>query len=119
MHVAPDRALLPADHQRGLGVGLQVHEPVDDVDARLLELLRPFDIALLVEPRLELDEDEHFLAGPHRLQQRIDDPGPPARPVQRELDGQHVRVRRRFREQALHCRLEGIVRVMDQDVAFG
>ena len=46
-----------------LRVGLQADDAVHDVGARLLEGLGPLDVALLVEPRRELDERHHLLAG--------------------------------------------------------
>ena len=38
-------------------------DAVDDVAPGLLELARPTDVGLLVESRLDLDENEHLLAG--------------------------------------------------------
>ena len=52
-----------ADDQRGLRVRLEPDDAVHDVDAGLLQRLRPVDVALLLEPRLELDEADDLLAG--------------------------------------------------------
>ena len=41
---------------------LQTNEAVDDVNARLLKTLRPLDVVLLVESRLQLDERGNLLA---------------------------------------------------------
>ena len=43
-------------------MGLQPDEAVDDVDARLFEDARPFDVGLLVEAGLQLDEGHDLLA---------------------------------------------------------
>ena len=62
MSVAAELVSLATDDERHLRVDLQVGEPVGDVDACLLELPRPLDVAELVEPRLELDEAYRLLA---------------------------------------------------------
>ncbi len=72
---------------------LEADQPVHDVDARLFEQLRPFDVRLLVEARLELDERDHLLVllggvdeRPHEL--AVGAGGA----VQRLLDREDVRV---------------------------
>jgi hypothetical protein len=54
-------------------VGLEPNGSVDDVHAGLLELARPDDVVLLVEARLDLDEDQHLLAGFCRLDEGVHD----------------------------------------------
>ena len=49
--IRPDAVLLPAHHQRDLAVGLQPHQPVDDMASRLLQHPSPDDIVLLVGRR--------------------------------------------------------------------
>ena len=75
-----------------LAVRLQADEAEDDVDAGLFQLAGPDDVALLVEPGLQLDDGRHLLAvvggalqGPH--DRRI-----AAGAVERLLDGQHALV---------------------------
>ena len=119
VHVAPDTALLAAHDESRLGVGFQLDEAVHDPDPRLLELPGPVDVSLLVEPCLELDEDEHFLAARGSAEQRVDDPRVSPRTVQRELDRHDVGVVRRLDEQPLDARLERVVGMVHQDVAFG
>src|SRR2546422_8152740 len=92
-----------------LGVGFQLDEAISDPDPRLLELPGPVDVSLLVEPCLELDEDEHFLAARGSAEQRVDDPRVSPRTVQRELDRHDVGVVRRLDEQPLDARLERVV----------
>ena len=60
--VAADAVVLAADDQGDLAVRLQADEAEDDVDAGLLQLARPEDVALLVEPGLQLDDRGHLLA---------------------------------------------------------
>ena len=62
MAVAPDAVGLLAHDEQDLGVGLQPDEAVHDVHARLFEHAGPFDVGLLVEARLELDERDDLLA---------------------------------------------------------
>lgn len=42
-------------------MGLESDHPVTDVYADVLQALRPADVVLLVEPRLQLDEDRDLL----------------------------------------------------------
>ena len=93
-------------------MGLQPDEPVDDVHAGLLELARPDDVGLLVEPRLDLDEREHLLARLGGVDQRLDDRAVARGAVQRLLDGEHVGVGGRLLEERLHARRERLVRVV-------
>ena len=52
------------------------------------------------------------------VDQRVDDRRIAGRTVQRLLDGQHLRIGRGLRQERLHGRREGIVRVVQQDVAL-
>ena len=61
--VAADAVGVLADDQRGLGVRLEPDDAVDDVDAGLFQGVGQLDVALFVEPRLELDEADDLLAG--------------------------------------------------------
>ncbi|OEI67462.1 hypothetical protein Cus16_2897 [Curtobacterium sp. ER1/6] len=109
-------ALLP-DHEHQLRVRLQPDQAVDDVHAGLLELPGPPDVVLLVEARLDLDERQHLLARRGGVDQCLDDGAVTGGPVQRLLDGQHVRVRGGLLEEGLHARREGLVRVVHEHVA--
>ena len=59
--VAADAVGLLAHDEEDLGVRLEADQPVHDVDAGLFEQLRPFDVGLLVESCLELDERDDLL----------------------------------------------------------
>ena len=61
VHVAAHRAALATHEERELRMNLQVVLAEDDVDAGALERARPFDVAPLVEARLELDEAQRLL----------------------------------------------------------
>ena len=79
--VAADRAALVADDEQDLGVRLQADEAVDDVDAGLLQRLRPLDVRLLVEARLQLDERDDLLARLGCPDERADDRASPSSDV--------------------------------------
>ena len=64
---------LLADDQRELAVRLEADHAVDDVAAGLLERAGPLDVGLLVEARVDLDDDEHLLAGLGGVDQRVDE----------------------------------------------
>ena len=96
-------------------MGLVAHEPVDDMDPGLLELLRPLDVVRLVETRLELDEGRHLLVVARSLDQRPHDRGVSARPVERLLDRDDLRVPGRLLDE-VDDRGEGVVRVVEQHV---
>ena len=65
---------------------LQVDEAVDDVDAGLLQPVRPDDVVALVEARLQLDEHGDLLARVGGLDEQIDQRRVGADPVERHLD---------------------------------
>ena len=117
-HVAveADGVAFLAHHQGRLGVGLQAHEAVDHVGARLLEGAGPPDVGLLVESGRHLDQHRDLLAplgGPH---QGGHDGTVTGRPVEALLDGQHVRVLGRLVEHLLDRGRERVVGVVDEDV---
>ena len=104
--VAAQPVGLLAHHERQLAVRLEADDAVDHVHAGLLELAGPGDVVLLVEPRLDLDQRQHLLAGLGGVDQGVDDRGVARRPVQRLLDGQHLRVGRGLLQERLHARCE-------------
>ena len=73
MDVGAEPSRLAAHHQRDLGVGLELDEAVDHLDAGALQVARPLDVGFLVEARLELDQRGDGLAGLGRLDQGRDD----------------------------------------------
>ena len=113
--VAADAVVLAADDQRGLAVGLEADDAVDDVDARLLEHAGLDDVVLLVEPGLELDQGGHLLAVLGGARQGVDDRVVVGGAVERLLDRQDLGVFRRLLDE-LDDRAERLVGVVDQDV---
>ena len=97
-------------------MGLQIGEAVHDVHAGLLQPRRPVDVAALVETGLELDQDGDLLPALGGVDQAIDDRRIAPDPVERNLDGDDLRVVDRGIEEGLDRpkRIEGM---MDQDVA--
>ena len=89
---AARRVALAPQQQRELRVRLQAEHAVDDLRARVLELLGPVDVRFLVEARHQLDDDRHFLAAPRRLDQRLHQHRVDARAVDRLLDRDDVRI---------------------------
>ncbi len=96
---------------------LQPEEPVDHLRAALLQRARPLDVAGLVEAGLELDDRRHLLAALRRAGEGLDDGRVPAGAVERLLDREDVRVVGGAGDELDH-RIERVVRVVDEDVAF-
>ena len=114
--VAAQPVAVVADNERELAVRLEPDQAVDDVDAGLLELLAPVDVVLLIEAGLDLHQGQHLLAVAGSLDECLHDGGVPARPVERLLDREDMRVRCRLLEEELHARGERVVGVVHQDV---
>src|SRR2546422_1584299 len=62
MDVAANAVLLTANHQSHLAMRLQADEAEDHMNPGFFQLPRPDDVALLVQPCLELDERGDLLA---------------------------------------------------------
>ena len=99
MHVGGQRGALAADHQRQLGMGLELEKAVDDLHAGAFQIARPADVGLLVEARLELDHRRDRFAGFGGLGQRLDDRGIRRGAVERLLDGDDVGIARRLMQE--------------------
>ena len=93
--VALELVTLAPHDERRLRVDLHVREPVDDVDARLLERARPLDVAPLVEARLQLDDAHALLAVLGGAHQGRGECGVVARAVDGRLQRHDVRLVRR------------------------
>src|SRR3954464_14616675 len=92
---------LATDDEDALGVRLERRVPVDDVDARLLQLARPLDVRALVEARLELHEADGLLAALGRPDQPGHERRVVARAVDGELDREDVGIADRLLDEAL------------------
>ena len=113
--VAPDGFAFAAHHHPHFAVDLETHQSVDHVHPRLLQHLRPGDVAFLVKARFELHQHRHLLAAFGGFQQRLHHRGVLPHPVKRLLDRQHLRVAG-SRQQKIHHRREGIIRMVQQDM---
>ncbi len=115
MAIRDERAGFAPDHHRQLGVGLQFDEPEYNLRAGALEVARPANVGLLVEPRFQLDQRRHRFAGFRRLDQGADDRAVGRRAIERLLDRHNIGIARRL-EQELHDDVEQLVGVMDNQV---
>ena len=115
--VAAQAVALASHHQTQLGVGLEPGQAVHHVHAGTLEGLGPADVALLVEPGLQLHQAHGALAALGRADERGHDGRVARRAVERLLDGHHVGILRRLAHEPRHAGLERVVRVVHQDVA--
>ena len=115
MHVHAHGAAFPPDHRGNLGVGLQFDEAIDHVHAGPFQVAGPADVGRLVEPRLQLDQGGHRLAGFRGGDQCLDDRRVVGSPVERLLDRDDVRVARRLADE-LRDNVEAFVWVMDDQV---
>ena len=113
--VGHELPLLAPHHLAHLGVRLELDEAEDHLRAGALEVARPADVGLFVEPRLELDQRGDRLAGLRREHQRLDDRAVARGAVERLLDGDDVGVARRL-HQELRDDVEALERVVDEDV---
>ncbi len=83
-----------------------------------LQLTGPPDVRGLVEPGLDLHQDDDLLAGLGGGDQRVYDGGVTRGPVQRLFDGQHVWVGGGLFDEALHRGGERVVGMVDEHVAL-
>ena len=84
--------------------------------AHLFQGASPADVRLLVEARLQLDEDRHLLAVLDGRVQGVGDRRGGAHAVERHLDGQHLGIDGGLPHEARH-RVERLVRVVHEHVA--
>ena len=117
MDVVAQLAVLASHDQRHLGVGLQLDEAEDDLNAGALQVARPADVGLLVEARLELDQRRDRLARLGGIDQRANDRAVVGGAVERLLDGHDLGIDRRL-AQELHHHVEGFVGMVHDDVLF-
>ncbi len=108
---------LPSQHQRHLRVSLESDDAVNDLRTDRFEPLGKVDVRLLVEARLQFDDDGHFLAAPRCLFEDVDHHRADAGPVQRHADRRNLRIGGRLAQELDH-RLEALIGMVDQQVAL-
>ena len=118
VHVPSDAVNIAPHHQHRLGVRLEPRQSIRHVDAVVFHRARESDVVLLVEPRLQLDDHRHLLAGFGSFGERSHDRRVARRAIQREFDGQHLRIARRSFEKCFDRRTERLVRMMDEHIAL-
>ena len=102
VNVGRQRAGLASHHDRQLGVGLELEEPVHDLGAGAFEVAGPADIGLFVEARLEFHQRGHRFAGLGGFGQRAHDGAVLGGAIERLLDRHHVGVARRLLQELHH-----------------
>src|SRR5205085_1016285 len=108
-------ALFTDDHG-DFGVHLQADQSVNYVYALPFQRSRPFNIAALVKPGLELDYRGHLRLTFRRLEQCADNWGVLSYTVKSNFDGQNIGVFRRLLQE-INGWLKGVERVVKQDIA--
>ena len=111
--VAAQSVVVAPNDENDLAVRLEPDHAIGDVNARLLELARPVDVGLLVEPGLELDDDRHLLAVERCVDEVLDDARLRRCAIERHLDRANLRVLARLAKEPLYRsakRLEGVVK---------
>ena len=117
--VVADAVALAADDEHALDVGLQRGDAVDDVDARLLELLRPAGCSRCSSKRaFSSTMQTACLPRSAAVDQRRDERRVGAGPVDGLLDREHVRVGDGLLDEALDRGRERVVGMVDEDVAL-
>ena len=94
---------------------LEVHQTINDVNTGRFQALRPCDVVALIEARLQFDQHRDLLAALGRFDQQIDQRRIGADAIQRDLDGDDVRIFDRGAQERLD-RGKGVERVMDHEI---
>ncbi len=116
MHVANDAIGFAAHDEADFGVGFEALDPVDDLRTGARQRFGPIYVAGFVKARLQLDERRHVFAALRGARQGGNHRAVVADAVEDLLDGQHVRVVRRFLQQAQHWVIT-FVGVQQQEIA--
>ncbi len=116
MDVAAHGVALAANHQQHLRVSLETRHAVAHVRTDIFEALCPAHVVLLIEPRLQFDQHGHLLPPFRRLGQQPRDTRIATRPVERQLDGDHVGVVHGGLDEPLDRAAEALVRMVQEQV---
>ncbi|CAB4599369.1 unannotated protein [freshwater metagenome] len=118
VHVSTQSIGILANDQHALGVGLQPHHAVDDVDTGPFEGLGPGDVGGLVEAGLQFHQHRHLHTAFGRANEVSGDRTVTAGAIQRHLDALHARVVGGLGEKLLHRTGETLVGVVHQQRAL-
>ena len=113
MYITADAFSFAAYHQTRLAMRFQPNQPINDMHARVFQRTRPLNVALLIKPRLEFNENGHLFAVFAGAHESVDDRGVRANTVKGLLDGQHGRVRG-GRVHKIHHMAKRIIRVVEE-----
>src|SRR6185295_12415202 len=115
VNVTPERVGFAANNQRELAMSLESNQPIDNVHTRAFEAPRPFDVALLIEAGLELDQHRDLLTAFACIDQRLHDGRRRPGAIQSHLDGLHGRIAG-SRAYEVNHRSERVVGMMNEHV---
>ncbi len=116
MDIAPHDVPFAPDHQSDLAVDLEPHQSVDHMHAFAFQGLGPFDVALFIEPGLQLQQYRDLLPLFDGLEQGLDNGRVPAHAIERDFDRENVRIARSPPDE-FHHRLEGFEGVVQEDIS--
>ena len=115
MNVTLNALRLASHDDADLRVSLQPFDSVKNLHAGSLQRTRALNISLLVEPRLELDENRHVFSVLSGSGQRRDDRTVSAGSVEGLFNSEHVGIVGRLLDQ-LHDRVKAVIRVEKKHV---
>jgi hypothetical protein len=98
-------------------VRLQADDAIDDVGARFLEPARPLNVIGLVKAGAQFHDGGDLFAGGGRVHERLDHRGIAAGAIERDLDGEDLRILRGVFDE-FDDRIEAFVRMMQEHVLF-
>ena len=85
--------------------------------ARFLQLARPADVRRFVKTRAQLDQRGHLLSGVGGFDQSLHDGRVAAGAIERDFDGEHLRIGRGDFDE-VDDRIEAFIRMVQQDILF-
>ena len=117
MHVAAQSAKFPANHHQHLGMGLESDHAIHHVGADLFQFGCPVEIGFLIKAGQQFHHDGDFLAALRCIDEVFHQHRIRSGAIDRLLDCHHIGV---FGSlfQELDDRTEGLIRMVQQDVAI-
>src|ERR1043166_1913453 len=115
VNVAPELICVPTNDEQRLRMRFQADYSVDNVRARFLQTPRPLNIASFIKTRAQLDNSGHLFTSIGCVDQCTDNGRIAAGAIQRDLDGENLRIGCRFFN-PLDYLIETVIRVVQQHV---